>query len=97
MQADDNVWINLASNEYSKMINRKKLGKEATVITPIFKEQADNGYKMVVVHAKKARGTMSRFIIQNQLKNVDDLKHFDIGGYCFSPSLSNHTEWVFVR
>lgn len=97
MLADDNVWINLASNEYSKMVNKKALPKDATVITPVFKEQTSSGYKTIVVYTKKSRGTMSRFIIQNRLKKVEDLKHFDVDGYSFSPDLSKKNEWVFVR
>lgn len=97
LEADDKVWINLASNEYSKVINRKKLPQGTTIITPTFKQQTDTGYKMIVVYAKKARGMMSRFIIQNRLKNAEDIKHFDVEGYSFSPSLSKKGEWVFVR
>lgn len=97
MLADDNVLINLASNEYSKMINKKALPKGAKVITPVFKESIGDGYKTIVVYTKKSRGTMSRFIIQNKLKNVEDLKHFDVDGYSFSPDLSKNNEWVFVR
>lgn len=95
--ADDNVWINLASNEYSKMIDRKALPAGCTIITPVFKEQTENGYKVIVVYAKKARGLMSRFIIRNRLKKAEDIKHFDIEGYSFSPNLSKKGEWVFVR
>lgn len=94
---DDNIWINLSSNEYFKVINKKKLPKDCTIITPVFKEQTDNGYRMVVVYAKKARGMMSRFIIKNKLENVEDIKHFDVEGYSFSPNLSKKGEWVFVR
>ncbi len=95
--ADDNIWINLASDEYSKMINRKALPKECMVVTPTFKEQTGNGYKMIVVYAKKARGMMSRFIVRNRLKKAEDIKHFDAEGYSFSPNLSKNGEWVFVR
>lgn len=97
LMADDNTWINLSSNEYSKVINKKALPKGCTIITPTFKQQTDNGYKMIVVYAKKARGMMSRFIVQNRLKNVEDIKHFDTEGYSFSPNLSKKGEWVFVR
>ncbi|MDL2215196.1 peroxide stress protein YaaA [Dysgonomonas sp. OttesenSCG-928-M03] len=97
LREDDNVWVNLASNEYSKMVDKKALPKDVTIITPVFKEQRGNGYKTIVVYAKKARGVMSRFIIQNKLKKVDDLKSFDVDGYSFSPDLSKKNEWVFVR
>ncbi len=97
LKKDDNVWINLASNEYTKMIDKKALPKDVTIITPVFKEQRGNSYKTIVVYAKKSRGTMSRFIIQNKLKKVEDLKHFDVDGYSFAPDLSKGGEWVFVR
>ena len=97
MQEDDNVWVNLASKEYAKAVNRKLLPKGHRIITPIFKQQVDNGYKQIVVYAKKARGMMSRFIIQNQLTDVEHLKAFDREGYCFAPQLSNDKEWVFIR
>lgn len=97
LRQDDNIWVNLASNEYSKMINRKALSENVQIITPVFKELVDDNYKMIVVYAKKARGTMSRFIIKNKLKDVEDLKHFDMDGYSFSPDLSKGGEWVFIR
>lgn len=95
--ADDKTWINLSSVEYSNMINKKKLPQGTTIVTPIFKQYTDKGCKQIVVYAKKARGMMSRFIIQNQLKNVQELKSFDIEGYSFSTDLSNTEEWIFVR
>ncbi|WP_108822142.1 peroxide stress protein YaaA [Dysgonomonas sp. Marseille-P4361] len=97
MEADDNVLINLASKEYSKAVNKKLLPKGHRIITPIFKEHTDKGYKQIVVYAKKARGMMSRFIIQNKLTDVEHLKAFDTEGYAFSEQLSNDKEWVFVR
>lgn len=97
MKADDNVWINLASKEYAKSVDRKLLPKGAKVITPIFKQQTDKGYKQIVVYAKKARGMMSRFIIQNRLTDVEHLKAFDTEGYVFAPQLSDDKEWVFIR
>lgn len=97
MKADDNVWINLASKEYAKAVNRKLLPKGHKVITPIFKQQTDKGYKQIVVYAKKARGMMTRFIIQHQIKDVEYLKGFDTEGYVFAPQLSDDNEWVFVR
>lgn len=97
MEADDNILINLASKEYSKTINRKLLPKGHRIITPIFKEHTDKGYKQIVVYAKKARGMMSRFIIQNKLTDVEHLKAFDTEGYVYAEQLSNDKEWVFVR
>lgn len=97
MADDDNVWINLASKEYAKAINRKLLPKGHQVITPIFKQYTDKGPKQIVVYAKKARGMMSRFIIQNKLTDIEDLKAFDTEGYSYSPQLSKNDEWIFIR
>lgn len=97
MAADDNIWVNLASKEYAKAINRKLLPKDHQIITPIFKQQTDKGYKQIVVYAKKARGMMTRFILQNRVVDVEHLKAFDEEGYCFAPQLSNDKEWVFIR
>lgn len=97
MQADDNIWINLTSKEYAKVVNRKLLPKGHKMVTPIFKQQTDKGYKQIVVYAKKARGMMARFIILNRLKDVEHLKAFDTEGYSFAPHLSDDKEWVFIR
>ena len=97
MEEDDNTWINLSSNEYTKVINKKLLPKGSRIITPLFKESRGNDYKQIVVYAKKARGMMSRFIIENELTDVEHLKAFDTEGYCFAPQLSSDKEWVFIR
>lgn len=97
MKADDNILVNLASKEYAKAVDKKLLPKGYKIITPIFKQQTDKGYKQIVVYAKKARGMMSRFIIQNQLKDIEHLKGFDTEGYTFAPHLSDDKEWVFIR
>lgn len=95
--ADDKVWVNVTSNEYSKAINRKKLPEGTKIITTVFKQETAQGPKMKVVYAKKARGMMARFIIKNKLTNPEDIKHFDTEGYSFAPMLSNSEEWVFTR
>ncbi|NDV67313.1 peroxide stress protein YaaA [Dysgonomonas sp. 25] len=97
MRADDNIWVNLASKEYSKAVNKKLLPKGAQIITPVFKQDTAKGPKQIVVYAKKARGMMTRFIIQNRITNIEDLKGFDMEGYSFSPKLSKGNEWVFIR
>lgn len=97
MKADDNVWVNLTSKEYAKAVDKKLLPKGYKIVTPIFKQQTDKGYKQIVVYAKKARGMMSRFIIQNHLTDVEHLKAFDTEGYAFAPQLSDDKEWVFIR
>jgi len=87
--------INLASNEYFKSIKPKELNGE--IITPAFKDYKAGQYKMIGVYAKKARGALSRFIIQNQLSDPEDIKDFNGDGYRFNKTLSKDKTWVFTR
>ncbi|MCB2195085.1 MAG: peroxide stress protein YaaA [Bacteroidetes bacterium] len=87
--------INLASNEYYKAIKPKTI--QGDIITPVFKESKGNGYKVITVYAKTARGLMSRFIIKNRIQHSEDLKAFDMDGYLFNQDLSTEKEWVFTR
>lgn len=91
----DEVLVNLASNEYFKAVNKKALN--ATIITPQFKDWKNGQYKMISFFAKKARGLMARYIIQNQISNVEQLKAFDLAGYQFSRDLSQGNDLVFTR
>lgn len=92
---NDKALINLASNEYFKALNSKKIKSE--IYTPIFKDSKNGQYKTIMMYAKKARGMMARFIIENEIKNPEDLKAFDTDGYVFNPQLSKNNEWVFTR
>ena len=87
--------INLASNEYFKAVKPKELNAE--IITPAFKDYKNGQYKMIGVYAKKARGTLSRFVIQNQLTDPEALKEFNGDGYKFNKKLSKDNNWVFTR
>jgi hypothetical protein len=87
--------INLASNEYFKVLNKKKL--KAEVISPVFKDAKNGDYKMISFFAKKARGMMSRYLIENQIRRLEDLKAFDYGGYCYNNDLSSEAKPVFTR
>lgn len=87
--------INLASNEYFKVLKPKQLN--ATIITPAFKEKKNGEYKMIGIFAKKARGMMSRYIIKNRITNPNDIKKFKEDGYKYSAKLSSDTNWVFTR
>ncbi|MBL4561556.1 MAG: peroxide stress protein YaaA [Labilibaculum sp.] len=87
--------INLASNEYFKSINKKKV--KAEIVTPTFKDLKNGEYKMISFYAKKARGLMTRFIIQNKITDPNDLKAFDLNGYMYNPALSKELEPVFTR
>ncbi len=87
--------VNLASNEYFKVIKPKLL--KGDVNTPQFKDYKDGKLKMISFFAKKARGMMVRYIIDNDIKDVESLKGFDYGGYAFDDKLSSANEFVFVR
>lgn len=90
-----NILINLASNEYFRSVKATELNTD--IITPVFKDQKNGVYKIISFYAKKARGLMSRYIIQNKLTNPDDIKTFDFAGYRFDANSSNDREWVFIR
>ena len=92
---DPEILINLASNEYFSAIDTKKL--KARIITPSFKENKNGKYQMVSFFAKRARGLMSRFIIQNNISDPEELKAFDWEGYYFNNQLSGENDWVFTR
>lgn len=89
------VLVNLASNEYFKSVKTKALNAE--VITPVFKDEKNGTYKIISFYAKKARGLMARYIIDNRIDNPEHLKEFDIDGYYFKPEESNSKELVFYR
>lgn len=89
------ILINLASNEYFKSVKPKELNAE--IITPAFKEFKNGEYKMIGIYAKKARGLLSRYIIQNKLTDPEDIKAFSEEGYRFNKSLSKGNSWVFTR
>jgi len=91
----DKQLINLASNEYFKAVGAKQL--DATIITPVFKDWKNGQYKMISFYAKKARGLMSRFIIDKQIEKPESLKDFDYDGYRFSDEMSKGNDWVFIR
>lgn len=92
---DEKVLVNLASNEYYKSILPKKINTR--VVTPAFKEERDGGFKMITIYAKKARGLLTRFILENNISNIEDIKAFDMEGYYFNNNLSGENDWVFTR
>lgn len=94
-QQGDNILINLASDEYYKSVKETQLN--AQIIKPIFLDNKGGKYKVISFYAKKARGLMCRYIIQNRLTEVEQLKDFDLGGYWFDPTSSTKTEFVFKR
>lgn len=92
---DDGVLVNLASNEYFKSVKKKDL--EGRLVTPQFKDRKNGQYKMISFYAKKARGLMCRFAIQNRITQANDLKGFNLEGYYFSEDQSDNNNWVFLR
>jgi len=91
----DNYLINLASDEYFKSLNKKKL--KARIITPVFKDFKNGEYKFLSFFGKKARGMMARYILQNRISNPEDLKHFEEEGYFYNDNLSKNDVFVFTR
>lgn len=89
------VLVNLASNEYFKAIKPKQL--KARVITPVFKDWKNGQYKIISFYAKKARGLMSRYIIEEKINAPEALKAFNYEGYQFSETLSEGDTLVFTR
>jgi hypothetical protein len=94
-ESGSNILINLASQEYFAAVNTKKL--KVRIITPTFKDRSNDKYAMISFFAKKARGMMSRFIIQNGITDPEMLVGFDSGGYNFNHELSKVNNWVFTR
>jgi cytoplasmic iron level regulating protein YaaA (DUF328/UPF0246 family) len=94
-ESGSGVLVNLASNEYFKSIDKKNL--EAEIVTPGFKDRKNGEYKMVSFFAKKARGLMTRFILDNNITDAEDLQAFNYEGYVFNPNLSKPGNPVFTR
>jgi cytoplasmic iron level regulating protein YaaA (DUF328/UPF0246 family) len=92
---DDELFLNLASNEYFKAIDIKAL--KVPVITANFKEFKNGQYKMISFFAKAARGLMARYIIDTNAQTIDDLKGFNYEGYSFSEPMSKGNELMFIR
>ncbi|NRD24674.1 peroxide stress protein YaaA [Winogradskyella litoriviva] len=92
---DDELFLNLASNEYFKAIDTKAL--KVPVVNVAFKEFKNGQYKIVAIFAKLARGLMARYIIDTDAKTLDDVKGFNLENYGFSEELSSENELVFTR
>ena len=91
----DNILINLASDEYFKSVKPKQLNGE--MIKPVFLDEKNGQFKVISFYAKKARGLMSRYIIQNRLTQAEQLKDFAVDGYFFDDEASQGNELVFKR
>lgn len=91
----DDIIVNLASVEYFKSVDRKQM--DAQVIDVEFKDFKSEKYKIVSFYAKKARGSMSRFMIENRISSVEDLKAFDYDGYYIDDKESSEKKLAFKR
>jgi cytoplasmic iron level regulating protein YaaA (DUF328/UPF0246 family) len=91
----DEVLINLASDEYFRAVKPKTL--RAQMIKPVFLDEKNGSYKVISFYAKKARGLMSRYVIQQRLTKPEQLKAFDLDGYRFDAASSSESELVFKR
>ena len=91
----DNVVVNLASDEYFKAVKPKALNAE--IVKPVFLDEKNGKFKVISFYAKKARGLMSRYIIQNRLTRPEQLTGFDLDGYQFDEAASKGAELVFTR
>ncbi len=94
-QTDSDTLINLASNEYFKAVQPKAL--KARIVTPAFRDYRNGQYRFIQYFAKKARGAMARFIVDERIDDPDGLKDFNRDGYAYNAELSNADEWVFTR
>ncbi len=94
-QSGSPVLVNLASNEYFKAIDARKL--QARVVTPVFKDDKNGKLKIISFYAKKARGLMAAWMVRERLDDPEGLKDFNVAGYAYSPAMSEGDTLVFTR
>ena len=94
-ESGSKVLVNLASNEYFKSIDTKRL--DARIITPVFKDEKNGQFKIISFYAKKARGLMAAWMIRERLNDPEALTQFDVAGYAFTPAMSDGDTLVFTR
>ncbi len=92
---EQDTLLNCASVEYFGALRPEALA--ARVVTPVFMEERDGAAKIVSFFAKKARGMMARYVVQNRIDRAEDIRGFDHGGYGFRPDLSDESRMVFTR
>jgi uncharacterized protein len=91
----NNILVNLASEEYSKAVDFK--ATKARIITPVFNEFKNGKFKFISYNGKRARGLMTRYVIDKQITNPEELKLFDYEGYKYMDKMSDKDKWVFVK
>ena len=89
----DEILLNLASGEFSKMIDSKKI----SIINVDFKEERDGAYKSVSTYSKKARGQFLNYLVKNQIANLEDIKKIKLDGYSLNNTLSDEKNFIFTR
>ncbi|PCJ82272.1 MAG: hypothetical protein COA49_01890 [Bacteroidetes bacterium] len=94
-EIDANIILNLASDEYSKVVTRSSV--DSRMVTCSFKEETSNGVKSISTFAKQARGEMARFVIQKEIKEIEKLKDFNRLGYKINHDLSTLNHIIFTR
>lgn len=94
-QKSDKVLVNLASKEYSTVIDQRKLQAEMVSIT--FKQMHKGQFRTIPIHTKRARGLMLHFAISEQIETAAGLKEFTGDGYCFNSRESTDKEWLFLQ
>jgi len=92
---EEELIVNLASNEYIKAIDKKIL--KAEMLDIVFKDKKNDTYKVIAIYAKRARGLMVNYIIRNRLTDTEALKEFSDEGYKYNHNLSDDSTWVYVR
>jgi hypothetical protein len=92
---EQDLIINLASNEYFKSIDKKTL--KAQILDVVFKEKKNDAYKVISIYAKRARGLMVNYIIRNRITESKALKNFSDEGYQYDETLSSDSSWVYIR
>jgi len=94
--SSDDILLNLASKEYFNVVDSNKI--DAQIISPIFKDYSNGKLKIISFYAKKARGLMARYVIDNNSKNLKQILGFNLAGYAFSENETNNSnEPVFIR
>ena len=93
--SENETVLNLASNEYFKAIDTKVI--KSNVYSANFKQLKDGNYKTIAIFSKKARGMMTRYIIDNNITDINSIKSFNYDGYVYEENLSSEKELVFSR
>ncbi len=92
---EEELFVNLASNEYYKVLQEKNI--QGKVVTPIFKDYKNGVLKVISFYAKKARGSMVRYLVDNEVDSMEGIKGFNYDGYALDASLSEGNTLVFTR